>query len=285
MANLPAPEIQKAGLNAWFQGENEKFKPIPGESYATWQTRIKNLATGIGWPLDKGMMFQYQRPEFAQKIAALTGWDMSTPDGAVAAQGQGPGQSGPMNRNAEVDAFYRMMMDPNAPELQAAQQGATNLAQRGAAGRGIRGGLSDAGIRKAGLDARMGLASQRAGMGLQALQGGMNYDLGMGTQAIQRNGMQFDQNQSTEINRANADRAKWQAVAAAGGQVASGLIEASKSYGSGGGGGTPGSYYSSYSPAADMAQSPYGGVGANSAGGSAADWNSYPGSGNAGGGY
>lgn len=240
MATIPSNGIQRAGFESMFPGQNAVFMPVPGENYEGWKARITAQAQKMGWPLDRGMMFQYTSPQFFDRIKGLAGWDDSGQLGQQhGGQAAGPATGSPMNRNQAIDDFYRMMMDPNAPELRAAQEHGTNLAQRGAAGRGIRGGLSDAGIRKAGLDSRMGLASQRADLGLRAIQGGMNYDLGMGTQAIQKQGMQFDQNQSNDINAYNREKDKWQMIASAGGQVAGGLIEASKSYGTNSAGGVP----------------------------------------------
>ncbi len=103
----------------------------------------------------------------------------------------------PGNNPYEQEAanFYRLMMDPNAPELKQAMTSGMNRGSTDSANRGIAGGLSQAGILKAGLDSRGGLAQQRAGLGLQALQAGMTYNNNVANMGLQAKQQQQQHNQ------------------------------------------------------------------------------------------
>ncbi len=202
---------------------------------------------------------------WAKQVAGLFGMSTNTDPNITGAGGGTPGGPGALDRNQATDDFYRMMMNPNDPSLLAAQDRAGNLAQRSAAGRGLVGGLSEAGIAKAGMDSRNSLLLQRQGMGMAAIQQGIGYD-------IARNGQSFDQNQSNAINAANQQRGLMQAGVSAGGQIVSGLADLAKDNGSKPPSGIGGSYGSSYYPAADMPQANYPGAGGQYPTSNPSDW-------------
>lgn len=129
----------------------------------------------------------------------------------------------------EMMNFYRLMMNPNAPELQQARALGVNAMQKNVGARGLRGGLSDAGVLKAGADSYNQALLQRQGLGYQALAGASNRGLGLSAQGLSREAMLFDQNQSNMINRANQERAQLQALTQAGGQLANLGVDLAKS--------------------------------------------------------
>lgn len=146
----------------------------------------------------------------------------------------------------QLKQFAALMMNPNAPELQAAQTQAQGLKSTVGANRGLNGGLSDMGIAKAGMDARAGTYAQRAGLGLQALSGAANHSLGLGAQGLTARGQdmnfqgqQFDQNQSNQINKANSDRALMEAIVSAGGKATETGLQIFKDSQRNSGGGNP----------------------------------------------
>lgn len=163
-------------------------------------------------------------------------------EGSQAASAAAPGGAGGTpGYSQQLQDFYRMMMDPNAPELKAAQAQGVNAGQRSFGGAGIRGGLSSAGILKAGMDARNQTFNQRAQLGLNALSTGSSRELSQNEMALRAQGQFFDQNQSTDINAANQKRAQEQKMMALGGQVASGFLQGGRGGGGGGASGfTPG---------------------------------------------
>src|SRR3990167_5987471 len=202
--------------------------PTPGETLEAWEGRLTK--------------FGNENPQHAQAIKANINSVKTNPNGmgaemrklfslvpqSYAPSGPASPQTPGLDRNRAVNDFYRRMMDPNAPELKSAHDQAANKAQGYAAARGVSGPLATSGIAGAGIKAQMGLATQRAGMGIAALQGGMNYDLNKLNYDKGLQGQLFDQDQSERINRSNSERAGWQAIASAGGQVVSGLAELGK---------------------------------------------------------
>lgn len=231
------PDIPKGSLypqqgedfNAWSARLDGVIKKYPDTQNIIESTRqMKTLKTGETTPQGAQLM-QY----FDKNSAGAAG-----------------SANGPLDRNKAIDDFYRMMMDPNAPELKAAQEQASIRSQQGMEGRGIGGGMENASVARAGLDSRNALQFQRQQAGINALHQGMGYDLN-------KSGQTFDQNQSLDLNNKSMINGLVQGGIAAAGQIGS----AYAGRGSGAGTGASGGGYES--PAAGMT-SPYGGVGAGS---------------------
>lgn len=154
----------------------------------------------------------------------------SNTDGAPVAS---PNGNAKPDYTQQIQDFYKMMMDPNAPELHRAGAQGVNMGQRSFGNAGIRGGLSDAGIAKAGMDSRGALFNQRAGMGLQALQTGSNREMGLGASGLARD--EFNRESSNQ--QYNKDQATQQAVISGAGQAVKLGIDAYGAYNKSGGGG------------------------------------------------
>lgn len=76
------------------------------------------------------------------------------------------------NYEAQLDAFYKHMsgpLDPNDPEVQAQSQIASNVAQRAAKLRGIKGGVVASEVGRNVANAQANLQGQRTQLGLSAL--------------------------------------------------------------------------------------------------------------------
>ncbi len=181
-----------------------------------------------------------------------------------------------IDRQKAIDEFYKMMMDPNAPELQAAQRQAEAKMDHSNVGKGIGGGMAASATGRAGIQARGALQFQRQQAGMGALTTGMGLGNSSRGLDMQGQGMAFDQNQSNAINKANQDRAMLNAGIAGAGQISS-LVLGGMKQGAGqgaSGGGTGGMTGGYESPAAGMtpdyqAPADYGGGGAG--GGSSPD--------------
>lgn len=129
----------------------------------------------------------------------------------------------------ELRNFARLMMNPNAPELQQARALGINAGQQTAANRGLRGGLSEGGILNAGAKAYYGLHQQRNEAGLRALGAAANHSLGLATEGRLGEGMRFDQNQSNEINRRTAENNLLRLGLETAGQIGSAGLDIAKS--------------------------------------------------------
>lgn len=215
-------------FNNWLASKGFKgdFGLRPGETKQAWAARIGGLTGSV----QGNVKALFADPDFAKNMGAT---------GAP----QGPGQPSPGGQpdyTRQIQDFYRMMTDPNAPELKAAGAQGVNAGQRAFGSAGIRGGLSDAGIAKAGMDSRNGMFMQRSSLGLQALQTGSNRDLNLGTDALAR-----DRFAREGLNdQYNKDQAMQQGLVSAGGQVIKTLADLKGTTPSGGlqgygGGATP----------------------------------------------
>lgn len=159
---------------------------------------------------------------------SFTGVDPTQPSGLNAA-----GQPQGLDRNAAVNDFYRMMMNPNDPALKAAQQVAQSNSNQNSAAAGLGGGLAASSASKVGQDAFNATLLQRQKMGINALQQGMNYDRGLQSQV-------FDQNQSNQINQQNNDTRALNAGISVAGQAGSALSKIKWGSGDSAGGGMTG---------------------------------------------
>lgn len=264
---VPAPEILNAGFRSILNFDaikqyhpdvnTDELYPQPGESYAAWASRLQKF--GAQYPDAQGII------DAQTQVKALKTGEV-TPRGKTImglfesqrSGGAGGAAGGPLDRNKAIDDFYRMMMDPNAPELQAAQAYASSAEARRLKGAGIGGGMANAGIARAGMDSRNMLSGQRQQAGINALAGGMGYDL-------QNNRSNFEMNQSSQGYKNAMDRDTANMAIAAGGQVISGVAGAVSGYGSSQAGMGGASSYGGYSSPASGMTLDYGGVGSDPA--------------------
>lgn len=159
--------------------------------------------------------------------------------------------------DARIADFARRMsgpLDMNDPEVKMVLAAGTNSAQKLAAGRGIRGGLSDAGVVKSGMDSLTGLSAHRNDLGMQALGLQSNRDLGLRNLDMQKYQMERDNSLASWKSQQASSQALGSAVGGGLGAVAGGYFggpqgaAAGMQAGAGFGGGLAGS--GTYTPPA-----------------------------------
>lgn len=244
------------------------LNPTEDETYDQWRQRIAALTTKYPDAADNlNALIQVtplKNPGAGPTPNAKRLMDLFDAKNRTDRTGKQTGMSGaagqgPVDRNKAIDDFYRMMMDPNAPELQAAQRQSEAGMARAVRGQGVAGGRGAYATARAGIEARNGLQFQRQQAGINALQYGMQHDLS-------KSGQTFDQNQSNQLNSQAQTNGYIQGGIAAAGQLGSAALQAYGANQAAQGGGV-----SSYGGMGGAA-SPYGG------GGYGSDWTNYGGS-------
>lgn len=269
MPNAPSQEIIRAGLDSTgpfkevgllIQKTHPEFDPnelypMPGEDYAAWYSRLNSLRQKYPDLQDELGAFSSLMQEKTAKTGQILDKTKVRMSLLGANGGAGPGGmngsagAGPLDRNKAIDDFYRMMMDPNAPELVAAQRQAEAGMSRRQGGMGIGGGMGASATARAGIQTRQAMQFARQQAGIGALQYGMTHDL-------QKSGQTFDQNQSNQLNNQAQINGYIQGGIAAAGQLGSAALQA---YGAGQG--ATGGGVSGYGMNGSAYGAPYGGAG------------------------
>lgn len=222
----PTDQANFKGMGGW-------AAPKPGEGYDDY---LKRLHASIRDPNNQSgqRLLAYVEKNRALLEPKMKNNGFGQQPGAAGANG---GQ--PFDYTQKIQEFYNMMMDPNAPQLQAARAQGINSGQKLAGQQGIRGGLAASGITKMGMDSYNQNFNQRAGMGLDALRAGDQRERNVQSTA-------YDQARTDRLDQYSKEAAGTQALVTAGGQAINTGIKAlgSMNLGSGGGGpGTPGYEY------------------------------------------
>lgn len=217
------------------QQSQDVYLPMPGEDYTAWTVRLRGRASQGDAQANLILQKGSTQPEFMQQLFRDRNMD--------ALYVGSTGESAQMSVDRKLKEFYDKMngpLDMNDPEVRSAMAAGGNVAQRTAAGRGIRGGLSDAGIVKASVDSLIPIQQQRRELGLRAL--GMSGDRQQYADAVAQNaGYRAEDmahmNAVERWNQQNADEQKWFGYATQAVGTTGSLVGGAASMGGGGGGG------------------------------------------------
>ena len=230
--------------DVYSQMDERQWKELSGLSAVgqrNWiKTRAQELASNTGAP----------RGQFVSHRNIGKPGLQGQADAAAGGAGGAGGMSGD-GLDAKIKEFYDRMnapLDMNDPEVKQAVATGTNLAQAQSARTGVQGGLSQAGITKAGLDSMNPIRQFRQGLGLQALGLANNREQGLRNLANQKYQMERENSLAGYKSKQANDQALWGTIggvaggvigayaggpagAAAGSQVGSGLLSGMSSQG------------------------------------------------------